>query len=60
LVTGAQVLALLDGRFNASIDDIRNLALPALRHRLLLNFDALADGITTDSVLTGLLKELDA
>jgi MoxR-like ATPase len=60
LVTGAQVLALLEGRFNASIDDVRTLALPALRHRLLLNFDALADGISTDSVITGLVKEHDA
>jgi MoxR-like ATPase len=57
LITGAQVLALLDGRFNASIDDIRAIALPALRHRLLLNFEAQADGLTTDSVVTDLLEE---
>jgi MoxR-like ATPase len=57
LITGAQVLALLDGRFNASIDDIRSIALPALRHRILLNFEAQADGLTTDSVVTALLEE---
>jgi MoxR-like ATPase len=60
LVTGAQVLALLDGRFNAGIDDIRRLALPALRHRILLNFDAQADGISADEILSRLLSELDA
>jgi MoxR-like ATPase len=57
LITGAQVLALLDGRFNASIDDIRAIALPALRHRILLNFEAQADGLTTDSIVTALLEE---
>jgi MoxR-like ATPase len=55
LITGAQVLALMDGRFNASIDDVRALALPALRHRVLLNFEAQADGVTTDQVLDRLL-----
>ena len=58
LITGAQVLALLDGRFNAAIDDVRNLALPVLRHRILLNFEAIADGITTDSVIAELLAEI--
>jgi MoxR-like ATPase len=59
LITGAQVLALLDGRFNAGVDDIRQLALPALRHRLLLNFEAMADGITTDEILSRLSSEQD-
>jgi MoxR-like ATPase len=59
LVTGAQVLALLDGRFNAAIDDVRQLALPALRHRLLLNFEALADGVSPDTVISQLLDALD-
>ncbi len=58
LVTGAQVLALLDGRFNAAIDDIRELALPVLRHRILLNFEAVAEGVTTDAVIAELLNDL--
>jgi len=57
LVTGAQVRALLDGRYNAAIDDIRALAFPALRHRLLLNFEAQADGISTDQVIGALINE---
>jgi MoxR-like ATPase len=57
LVTGAQILALFEGRFNAAIDDVRTLALPALRHRVLLNFEAQADGLSTDSLIEGLLAE---
>jgi MoxR-like ATPase len=60
LITGAQVQALLDGRFNASIDDVRALALPALRHRLLLNFEAQADGISADEIVSGLVEALSA
>jgi MoxR-like ATPase len=60
LITGAQVQALLEGRFNASIDDVRALALPALRHRLLLNFEAQADGISADEIVSGLLEALSA
>ena len=49
--------ALLDGRYNVSFEDIRRVYLPALRHRVLLNFEAQAEGIDTDDVL---LKVLDA
>ena len=41
--------ALLDGRFNVSTDDIRALALPSLRHRIILNFEGEAEGITTEA-----------
>jgi MoxR-like ATPase len=55
LVTCAQVRALLEGRFNASIDDLRPLARPALRHRILLNFEGQADGITPEAVVDSVL-----
>jgi len=58
IVTGAKVRALLDGRYNVAFDDIRSAALPALRHRLILNFEADADGITADRLLGGLLQKL--
>ncbi|MDQ2744359.1 MAG: MoxR family ATPase, partial [Chloroflexota bacterium] len=45
LVTCAQVRALLEGRYNVSIEDLRALAFPALRHRVLLNFEGQAEGI---------------
>ncbi len=57
LVLAAKVRALLDGRYNVSFEDIRRVYLPAMRHRVLLNFEAQAENISTDDVL---LKVLDA
>jgi hypothetical protein len=51
LVTAGKIYALLDGRFNVSIDDIRAVALPALRHRVILNFEGEAEGITTEAIV---------
>jgi MoxR-like ATPase len=51
LILGGKVRALLDGRYNVSMDDIRALMLPALRHRIILNFEAQADGRTPDDLL---------
>jgi MoxR-like ATPase len=51
LILGAKVRALLDGRFNVSKEDIRALLLPALRHRILLNFEAQADNRSADDLL---------
>ncbi|HLJ69040.1 MAG TPA: MoxR family ATPase [Chloroflexota bacterium] len=56
LVTCAQVLALLAGRLNVAIEDLRALAHPALRHRLLLNFEGQAEGLTTDDIVDRLLE----
>ncbi|MEX0745054.1 MAG: MoxR family ATPase [Phycisphaeraceae bacterium] len=60
LVLGGKVRALLDGRAHVSIDDIRTVLLPALRHRLLLNFEGQAEGITTDMVLNDIVDHLPA
>jgi MoxR-like ATPase len=57
LVLAAKVRALLDGRYNVSFEDLRRVYLPSLRHRLLLNFEAQAEGVDSDDVL---LKVLDA
>ena len=57
LVLAAKVRALLDGRYNVSFEDLRRVYLPSLRHRVLLNFEAQAEGINSDDVL---LKILDA
>jgi MoxR-like ATPase len=48
----------MDGRFNVSIDDIRAAALPALRHRVILNFEGEAEGITTEAVVRTILDEV--
>jgi MoxR-like ATPase len=58
LVLGGKIRALLDGRFNVSIDDVRALLLPALRHRIILNFEAQADGRTTDDLLVEIAEKV--
>jgi MoxR-like ATPase len=58
LLLAAKVRALAGGRFNVSFADIKAVALPALRHRLILNFEAEAEGITTDHILTKMLEEV--
>jgi MoxR-like ATPase len=55
LVAGAQVRALLEDRFNISREDLHEVALPALRHRLILGFEAQADGVTTDRLVSDVL-----
>lgn len=58
IVLGAKVSALFAGRYNVAFEDIRAVAPAALRHRLLLNFDGLAEGISTDRVIDELLTVL--
>lgn len=58
LILGGKVRALTQGRFNVSFDDIEAVALAALRHRLILNFEAEAEGITTDHVIAQILKDV--
>lgn len=57
ITLGAKVRALLDGRFNVSFQDIKDVVIPAMRHRVTLNFEAEAEGITTDRVLEQVLTE---
>jgi MoxR-like ATPase len=58
LVLAAKVRALTQGRFNVSYDDIAAVAASALRHRLIVNFEAEAEGITTDHVIQQILKDV--
>ncbi len=58
LVLGAKVKALLDGRAHASADDVREIMLPALRHRVLLNFEGSAEGITPDMIINDIIDHL--
>ncbi len=58
LVTCGQVRALLEGRYNVSIEDIQALAHATLRHRLLLNFEGQAEGMTTDRVIDLLVEQV--
>src|SRR5438876_5111238 len=56
LVLGAKARALTSGRYHVSFDDIRTMAHPVLRHRVLMNFRAESEGITTDSIIDELLS----
>jgi len=56
LVLGAKVRALADGRYNVSIDDLRALAAPALRHRIILNFEGEAEGVDVDSLIAQIVE----
>jgi MoxR-like ATPase len=58
LLLGAKVRALTQGRFNASFEDIQAVVLPTLRHRCILNFEAEAEGITTDIILGQILRDV--
>lgn len=58
MILGGKIIALLDGRFNVAFDDIRQAAVPALRHRVMLNFEAQADGISSDQVISEILKSI--
>ena len=56
LVECGRVLALMRGRYHLSVDDIQFIAASVLRHRIILNFDAHADGQTPDSILSSIIK----
>ena len=60
LLLAAKIRALFEGRFAASIDDVKASALPALRHRVLLNFEGEAEGVKTDDLVLEILKHLPA
>jgi len=58
VVLAAKVRALLEGRYNVSFEDVRRVYLPALRHRVLLNFEAQAENIASDSILSQILNDV--
>ncbi|QQE10666.1 MoxR family ATPase [Planctomycetota bacterium] len=58
LVLGGKVRALLEGRVHVSHEDIKRVLLPAMRHRILLNFEGQAEGVTTDIILNDIIDNL--
>ena len=58
MILGGKIMALLDGRYNVAFKDIKTAALPALRHRLILNFDGEAEGISPDAIVASVLEEV--
>jgi MoxR-like ATPase len=59
LVLGAKVKALSEGRYNVSVEDLRAMALPALRHRLILNFEGEAEGVDVDRLIGQVVEEAE-
>ena len=58
LIAGGKAIAAMEGRFSIAIEDIRKIAIPVLRHRVSTNFQAQAEGMTVESVIERLLKEI--
>jgi MoxR-like ATPase len=60
LLVAGKVRALMEGRANVSVDDLRALALSALRHRVLLNFEGEAEGVDPDEIIKSIVTEIPA
>jgi MoxR-like ATPase len=58
LIYGGKALAAMDGRFSVAIDDVQKIATPVLRHRISTNFQAQAEGMTSESIIERLLAEI--
>ncbi|MBI4326457.1 MAG: MoxR family ATPase [Chloroflexi bacterium] len=58
LLLAGKVRALAQGRFNVSLDDVQAVVHPALRHRLIVNFEAEAEGVTTDQIIDQIVKDV--
>jgi MoxR-like ATPase len=59
LVLGAKVLALAQGRFNVSVEDLHALAAPALRHRIILNFEGEAEAVDVDKLVSDIVASAE-
>jgi MoxR-like ATPase len=58
LINGAKAMAAMDGRFSIAVEDVRRVAVPVLRHRVSTNFQAQAEGMTSEKIVARLLKEI--
>lgn len=58
MILAGKIVALMDGRYNVAYEDIRRVAIPALRHRLILNFEAQAEGVSSDTIIQDLITNI--
>lgn len=56
IIRTSKARAFMEGRFNVSFDDVKRVACPVLRHRIILNFDAISDGISEDTVINQIIE----
>ena len=57
IVTASRIQALINGRYNVSYEDVNSVIKPALRHRLYLNFEAIANGVSADDIIDNIAQE---
>lgn len=60
IITAGKVFAMLEGRFNVSKENVVKAAKPVLRHRLIMNYESEADGVTADQVVDGIIETVNA
>jgi MoxR-like ATPase len=60
LILGGKVRALSEGRYNVSVEDLKALAAPALRHRVILNFEGEAEGVDVDNLISQIIESVEA
>lgn len=58
IIAGAKVRAVMEGRLNVSFEDIKEIAYPVLRHRIILNFDAITEGLNEEAIISKILEDL--
>jgi MoxR-like ATPase len=58
IILASKATALLDGRYNVSFDDVKAAAMPALRHRCILNFEAQAEGVDPDEIIEKIIATM--
>jgi MoxR-like ATPase len=58
LIAGGKAAAAMDGRPSVSLDDVRRVAIPVLRHRISTNFQAQAEGLTTEDIINRLIQDV--
>ncbi|MCO6457396.1 MAG: MoxR family ATPase [Pirellulaceae bacterium] len=58
LINGGKALAAMDGRFSVAVEDVKKIAIPVLRHRISTNFQAQAEGLTTEDLILRLVQEI--
>src|SRR5437764_13198623 len=59
MILGAKVRELAEGRYNVSLEDLKALAAPALRHRVILNFEGEAEGIDVDTLVSQIIENVE-
>jgi MoxR-like ATPase len=60
MVLSAKVRALAAGRYNVSVDDLKAVAAPALRHRIILNFEGEAEGVDVDNLVAQVIESAES